>query len=113
MNGPVAIDEFAGQLGGKESTDIVTEDSAAVARLEAGRHVHTVTFAAGPDETSRIKPGTYQFRAVLDCVGRAQSNPCTKPCTSVVHARRPRVPIWMSDQLLLSRPGTKIGPELD
>lgn len=44
----------------------VTEDTSAVAHLEAGQHVHTVTFAAGPDETAGIKPGAYQFRAVLE-----------------------------------------------
>lgn len=44
----------------------VTVDTTAVAHLEAGRHVHTVTFGAAPDETAGLKPGTYRFRAVLE-----------------------------------------------
>jgi hypothetical protein len=44
----------------------VMENTLAVAQLEAGRHVHTVTFGAGPDETAGIKPGTYRFRAILE-----------------------------------------------
>jgi hypothetical protein len=37
-----------------------------VARLEAGRHVHTAILAAGPDETAAVAPGTYRFRAVIE-----------------------------------------------
>jgi hypothetical protein len=63
----------------------VTVDSGAVAQLEAGRHVHTLTWAAGPEDTSRITPGTYQVRAVLETPswmlggwhGRAVSAPAT------------------------------------
>ena len=44
----------------------VTVDAGVIARLEAGRHVHTVTWAAGPEETSRIPPGTYHVRGVLE-----------------------------------------------
>ncbi len=49
-----------------EGRPAVTVDTSAVARLEAGRHVHTVTFAAGPEETAGIKPGTYRLRGVLE-----------------------------------------------
>jgi hypothetical protein len=44
----------------------LTEDSSSAARLEAGRHVHTVTFAAAPNDTGRIKPGTYRVRGVVE-----------------------------------------------
>jgi hypothetical protein len=50
----------------KDGRPEVTQGTSAVARLEAGRHVHTVTFAAGPEETARIKPGTYRLRGVLE-----------------------------------------------
>lgn len=44
----------------------VTESTSAVAHLDAGRYVHTVTLAAGPDETAEIEPGTHRLRAVLE-----------------------------------------------
>lgn len=44
----------------------VTDDATDIAHLEAGRHVHTVTFAAGPEETAKIKPGTHRIRGVLE-----------------------------------------------
>lgn len=44
----------------------MNEEASSVARLEAGRRVHTVILAAGPDATAAIAPGTYRFRAVLE-----------------------------------------------
>jgi hypothetical protein len=44
----------------------VTEDTASVARFDAGRHVHTVMLAVGPDETAAIPAGMYRFRVVLE-----------------------------------------------
>jgi hypothetical protein len=63
----------------------VTTDASLVARLEGGRHLHSVTLAAAPDVTARIPPGTYRLRAVLETPfwlrwgwrGRVESAPAT------------------------------------
>jgi hypothetical protein len=49
-----------------DGSPTVTEDSRAVAHLERGRHVHTVTFVAAPEQTAAAHPGTYRMRGVLD-----------------------------------------------
>jgi len=44
----------------------VTMDSGATARFEDGRHVHTVIWAVAPEDTSRIQPGTYRVRGIVE-----------------------------------------------
>lgn len=51
------------QSDGRQS---VTMDSAAVARFEDGRHVHTIVWAVGPEDSSRVQPGTYQVRGIVE-----------------------------------------------
>ena len=83
---------FVRQADGRQDVSV---DQTAIARLEAGRHVHTLTLAAAPEETSRISPGTYHVRAVLETPfwlrwgwrGRAVS----LPVTIVVRAQGPGV----------------------
>lgn len=54
---------LARQPDGRQS---VTMDSGAIARFEDGRHVHTVIWAVGPEDTSRVQPGTYQVRGIVE-----------------------------------------------
>jgi len=69
----------------------VTVDSTAIAGLEAGRHVHTLTWVAGPDETSRLQPGTYYVRGVLETpfwmVWGWRGLASSAPTTIIVRAR--------------------------
>jgi hypothetical protein len=44
----------------------VGAETGPVARLEAGRRVHTVGFAAGPEATAALPPGEYRLRAVVE-----------------------------------------------
>ena len=82
----------------------VTVGSENIARLDAGRHVHTVTWSAGPEATSRIPPGTYSVRGALETPlwiawgwrGRALS----APTTIVVRAAAAGAPNALSAQRL-------------
>jgi hypothetical protein len=40
-----------------------------VARLEAGRYVHTIIWTAAPENTSALAPGEYRVRGVLETPG--------------------------------------------
>ena len=51
------------QPDGRQS---VTMDSEAVARFEGGRHVHTVIWTVGPEDSSRVQPGTYKVRGIVE-----------------------------------------------
>ncbi|HUE89217.1 MAG TPA: tetratricopeptide repeat protein [Vicinamibacterales bacterium] len=45
---------------------VVTPDPPAVAHLEAGRQVYTVTQVASPEAMANVRPGAYRIRAVLE-----------------------------------------------
>ncbi len=44
----------------------MTRDAPDVAHLEAGRHVHTVSYVIEPEAAAALTPGTHRFRAVLE-----------------------------------------------
>lgn len=49
-----------------DGRQLVTMDAGATARFEGGRHVHTVVWAIAPEDTSRIEPGTYRVRGIVE-----------------------------------------------
>jgi hypothetical protein len=69
---------------GSDGRPSVTEDTLAVARLEAGQHVHTVTFASGPEETASISPERIVFAACW----RRRSGYCGDGEAALCHLQR-------------------------